>query len=129
MRWTDARRLCEAIGQKIGYSSTRTLNRAATQDGETSLLAKQLNLPLREQVGNSFQKDWKIWDRKIVDFVFGDPESPLYYFELESLDRAQLYLFLPHGGHETTANSGIIGERFVRKFVAMRRCRDILYFF
>ena len=36
MRWTDARRLCEAIGQKIGYSSTRTLNLAATQDGETS---------------------------------------------------------------------------------------------
>ena len=25
--------LCEAIGQKIGYSNTRTLNVAATQDG------------------------------------------------------------------------------------------------
>ena len=63
-------------------------------------VASSLTLHLDEQVGNPFQEDWKIWKKQVVDYVIGDPEQPKYFFELESLDRAQLYLFLPHGGRK-----------------------------
>jgi len=33
----------------------------------------------------------------MVDYVYGDVNDQKYFFEVESLDRAQLYLFLPHG--------------------------------
>ena len=59
-------------------------------------LAKRLVLPIHEEVANSFPEDLEVgWKRQIVDYVIGNPKRPRYFFELESLDRAQLYLFLP----------------------------------
>ena len=66
------------------------------------MVAKKLNLPLKEQVSNSFPEEWKIWKRQIVDHVLGNPKHPHYHFELESLDRAQLYLFLPGGRRDAS---------------------------
>jgi hypothetical protein len=62
-------------------------------------LANQLRLTLTKELPHKFPDELDIGcKRQFVDYVFGDPDHPLYYFELESLDRAQLYLFLPHGG-------------------------------
>ncbi len=59
-------------------------------------LAKRLELPIDEEVTNPFPEDIEVgWNRQIVDYVIGNPKRPRYFLELESLDRAQLYLFLP----------------------------------
>ena len=57
-------------------------------------LARRSRMFLRKEVGNAFPDDWEVGKRQIVDYVLGDPGHPLYFFELESIDRAQLYLFL-----------------------------------
>lgn len=62
-------------------------------------LARRLRLQCRFEVRNSFSKALEMWVRyQQVDYSFGDPAYPKYFFEIESLDRAQLYLFLPHDG-------------------------------
>jgi hypothetical protein len=58
---------------------------------------KRLNLRVHKEICNAFPPDWNIGHRQMVDYVYGDVNDPEYFFEVESLDRAQLYLFLPHG--------------------------------
>lgn len=60
-------------------------------------LANRLNLPFKPEVSNPFQSELEVgWKRQMVDYVFGDLERPRYFLEVESLDRAQLYLFVPY---------------------------------
>ncbi len=59
-------------------------------------LANRLELPINAEIANHFPKDLEVgWNRQIVDYVIGDLKRPRYFLELESIDRAQLYLFLP----------------------------------
>ena len=71
----------------------------------TGALAKKLGLEQpRRHITNKFLED--IYDsgkRQIVDFVFMENGKPLIFFELESLDRSQLYLF-SDGGASTEDN-------------------------
>lgn len=63
------------------------------------IIAKRLRLDIDEQIGNPFPDEYRIgWKRQVVDFVFTSKNGCKYFLELESLDRAQLHLFLPHGG-------------------------------
>jgi hypothetical protein len=57
-------------------------------------LQKRLKLHIDREVSNKFPNDFKVYKRQIVDYVFGDPQHPKFFLELESIDRAQLYLFL-----------------------------------
>lgn len=62
-------------------------------------LSKRLRLTYQKEVRNPFSSSLDMWlPYQCVDHVLGDLEHPKYFFEVESLDRAQLYLFLPHGG-------------------------------
>lgn len=64
-------------------------------------VANRLSLRIEEEISNPFSQEFEMgWKRQMVDFVIGDPSRPRYFFEVESLDRAQLYLFLPHGGRK-----------------------------
>jgi len=61
-------------------------------------IARRLNLKFGKEISNKFPSHLEIGcKRQRVDYVYGDPKRPKYFFEVESLDRAQLYLFLPHG--------------------------------
>ena len=57
-------------------------------------LEKKLGLPLNREVFNYFDKEFDVGPRQRVDYVFGNPNHPKFFLELESIDRAQLYLFL-----------------------------------
>ena len=62
-------------------------------------IARRLRLNLDEQIANNFPDDYEVgFKRQVADYVFSSKGRCQYYLELESLDRAQLYLFLPHGG-------------------------------
>ncbi len=66
-------------------------------------LAKRLRFSgkaFNREVRNPFPEDWKVGLWQQVDYVLGNPDQPKYFLELESLDRTQLYLFLPHGGRK-----------------------------
>lgn len=71
----------------------------------TDALAKKLGLEQpKRHLWNKFLED--IYDAgkgQIVDFVFMENGGPIIFFELESLDRSQLYLF-SDGGASTEDN-------------------------
>ncbi len=89
-------------------------------------LSKRLNLTYQREVRNKFSPDLDMWlPYQCVDHVFGDPERPKYFFEVESLDRSQLYLFLPHGGRTdesklwyywATVCKSILGDRAMPRY-------------
>ena len=96
---TDARRLCEAIGQQSGYSSARTLNVTATQDGGTSgetvsqVLDRVLDTPAAPRSitvdhGTEFQsralEDWAY--RRGVQLDFIRPGKPVENAFIESFN-------------------------------------------
>jgi hypothetical protein len=56
-------------------------------------LAKRMGLPFHEEISNGFPTVYQCGHRQIVDYVLGSLEEPVFYCELETLDRAQLYLF------------------------------------
>jgi hypothetical protein len=56
-------------------------------------VARPLGLRFKEQQSNPFPSEYRCGHRQIVDYVFKDAKRPLIYCELETLDRAQLYLF------------------------------------
>jgi len=61
-------------------------------------IARRLNLTLKKEVNNAFAPDLAIgFKRQRLNNVYGRPEKPKYFFEVESLNRAQLCLFLPDG--------------------------------
>lgn len=69
----------------------------------TGTLAKKVGLEQpRRHWANEFLEDiYRAGKRQLVDFVFMENSSPIIFFELESLDRSQLYLF-SDGGASTT---------------------------
>lgn len=80
-------------GLKKGYFTKKALPHVAKD------AARRLRLPCQGEVRNSFTTDLGMWlPYQRVDYVIGNPDSPKYFLEVESLDRSQLYLFLPHGG-------------------------------
>lgn len=60
-------------------------------------LARQLDLELHPEEKNKFPKEFDVGKRQMVDYVIGDRNRPTYFLEVESLNRAQLYLFLADG--------------------------------
>ena|SRR2546425_4924272 len=65
----------------------------------TDALAKKLGLERpKRRLANKFLEDiYGAGKRQIVDFVFTENGRPIIFFELESLDRSQLYLFSDGG--------------------------------
>jgi hypothetical protein len=57
-------------------------------------LADRLRLHLGKEITNPFPQEWDVGTRERVDYVIGNPRKPKYFLELESVNRAQLYLFL-----------------------------------
>jgi len=59
-------------------------------------LASKLKLDLRKEVRNympgNYYKDYGV-EYQIIDFVFKMDDKDMIFFELESLDRSQIYLF------------------------------------
>ena len=63
-------------------------------------LAGEMGLRLREEVSNPMPHPnvYECGKRQVVDYVFRRGRKVEIFLELESLDRAQLYLFWEHKG-------------------------------
>jgi len=58
-------------------------------------IEKKLEMTFEREVINRFPDDFEVGVKwQMVDYVFGDSRQPKYFLELESIDRAQLNLFL-----------------------------------
>ncbi len=58
-------------------------------------IRKRLDIDVKKEVDNPFPDVFELeTTRQRVDYVFGNLQHPKFFLELESIDRAQLYLFL-----------------------------------
>ena len=92
-------------------------------------LAKRLRLPLEEQVANTCPSVYKCGSRQIVDYVLGPRERPVIYCELETLNRAQLYLFWDPPGMPKSESENKLWHYYVTLAKAyQRRAESPRYF-
>jgi len=84
-------------------------------------LAKRLRVPLHERVSNEFPSVYGCGRRQIVDYVLGPREHPIIYCELETLDRAQLYLFWDPPGRPKSESENKLWHYYVTLAKAYQR--------
>ncbi len=73
------------------YLRGRVFTKAFKHVADT--LARNLGLVLETEVTNEFSEEYKIDSVQKIDYVFQGAQRPFVYFELESLDGAQLMKF------------------------------------
>ena len=67
-------------------------------------LAKAMNMTLRKEVHNPLRPEYECGSRQRVDYVLDTDEGPAVFIELETLDRAQLYVFVDPARAEDNDN-------------------------
>ena len=92
-------------------------------------LAKRLRLDFCQQVANRFPSVYECGSRQVVDYVLGPREHPVIYCELETLDRAQLYLFWDPPGMPKSESENKLWHYYVTLAKAyQRRAESPRYF-
>jgi hypothetical protein len=79
-------------------------------------LAKAMRMTLRKEVHNPLRPEYECGRRQRVDYVLYADEGPTIFIELETLDRAQLYVFVDPERAEDNDNKlwyyyATLGER------------------
>jgi hypothetical protein len=96
---------------KGGQLSKRAFSPVVTR------LAKAMGMTLRREVHNPLRPEYKCGSRQRVDYVLDTDEGPGIFIELETLDRAQLHVFVDPDRAEDNDNKlwyyyATLGERY-----------------
>src|SRR5215831_3279799 len=92
-----------------------------------SHLASQLGWSVQPERHISFPVEYEVWQSMRVDYSFYDTDRdhPIIYLELETLDRAQLYNFLPRKNQDIDESKfwhwyGIVANHLAKRRLAPR---------
>jgi hypothetical protein len=135
----------DVVDTFVQHLKTSIESTAGLQKGEAFLpaglqgsqLSKQLFSPVVSDVALTlgwsvqlerhipFPKEYEVWNAMRVDYSFyaTDRDQPMIYLELETLDRAQLYNFLPRKNGDSDASKlwhwyGIVANHLTKRGLA-----------